>query len=67
VADQPIDFGVLNKRDRAPQALHRLSAVAAQHEGRHAAAVQVEDHLLLVLERPADHLDQAPRQRLPVA
>ena len=42
---------VLNKRHRAAQALDRLSAVTAHHEGRHAAPVEIKDGLLLVLER----------------
>ncbi len=59
MADQPINFGVLHQGDRTAQALHRLSAVAAKDERRHAPAVQVEDHLLFVLESLSDHLDQA--------
>ena len=67
VAHQAIDFRVLNKRHRAAQALNRFAAVAAQHKRAHAAPVQIEDHLLLVFESALNHLDQPPRQRLPVA
>src|SRR5713226_6590440 len=67
MAYEPLDFGVLHEGYRAAETLHRASAIAAHDEGRNAAAVQVQDHLLLVFERAADHLDQALREWLPVA
>ena len=62
-----VRFRVLNKRHRAAQALDRLSAVTAHDEGRHAAPVEIKDGLLLVLKRLVHDLQQAARERLPVA
>jgi len=67
MADEPVNFSVLDQRDRAAQALHRFPTIAAQHKCRHATTVQIEDHLLLPRKRLVDHLEQAPRQRLPVS
>ncbi len=67
VADQAVDLGVLDQGNRTAQALHRFSAVAAHHIGRHPATVQIKDHLLFVLERAFDHIEQPLRKRLTVA
>src|SRR5438445_9658140 len=67
MAHESLDLGVLHKRHRAAEALHRTPAIAAHDEGRHAAAVQIEDDLLLVLERAIDDLEQPSRKRLAVA
>src|SRR5579859_7459079 len=66
VADQALDLGVLYEGDRATEALHGLAAVTAQNERRHAAAVEVQDALLLVLEGAAHRLDQTLRERLAI-
>ncbi len=67
VTDQPVDLRMLHERHRAAEALHRAPALAAHHVGGEAAPVQVEDRLLLVLQRPVDRLEQAKRKRLHVA
>ena len=67
VANQPTKLRMLHKRDGAAEALNRLTAVAAENEGRHSAPVEVENHLLLVFQRLVDHLEQPARQRLAIA
>ena len=67
VAGQAVKLGVLDEGDRALRALHRAPALAAEDEGRGAAAVQEEDHLLLGLEGAVHGLQQLPAQRQPIA
>src|SRR2546428_13089394 len=60
MAHEAIDLSVLHQRNRTAKTLHRLSAVTTHDVCREAAAVQVEDRLLLVVESFGDGLDQSP-------
>src|SRR5207245_2766412 len=59
MAHEAIDLSVLHQRNRTAKTLHRLSAVTTHDVCREAAAVQVEDRLLLVVESLGDGLDQS--------
>ena len=56
VAEQLSVTAVVREGDRAVSALDPLSALAAHHEGREAAPVQQQDHLLPLLETLPDRI-----------
>ena len=53
-------IGVVRERDIARGAIHDVAAVAAEHDGREAAAVEIQDRLLALRDGPLEREAERP-------